>query len=59
MECVQVVSQAIIVGNAPIFELIGHNEAVITLMGQLGSVYRFLSLLVALALFLEDVSGDP
>ena len=47
---------SVIVDDAPIFELIGGHDGVITLMEQFRSMDRFASLLVAFPLFRDDGS---
>jgi len=54
----QVVGVSIIIDDPPVFELIGGDDRVITLMKQFSPMDGFASLLIALAFFRHNGSWD-
>src|SRR5260370_19687287 len=58
MESMQVVGMSVVVDNSPIFELIGRDDGVITLVEQFSSMDGFASLLVTFTFFHHDGSWN-
>src|SRR5258708_778629 len=55
LEGMQIVGQSVVIDDATIFQLVGRQDRVITLVGQFGAMDRFAFALVPIAFFLEDI----
>ncbi len=59
LEGMQIVGQSVVIDDATIFQLVGRQDRVITLVGQFGAMNHFAFALVPIAFFLEDVMRHP